>query len=87
MDITEIWKLLQNMEDVDASKYFVRVMSSFRGHCYQLFKQWLNKDVWKYSFTDRQADLWNSLPAGTVEAPTMVMPCHAIPWRYVSWMI
>ena len=70
-DIIEMWKILHNMEDVDGTKYFVRDTSSRRGHSYKLFKRWFNKDVWKYSFTNRQVDLWNSLPADTVEAPTM----------------
>ena len=64
---------LHNIEEVDATKYFVRDTSSRRWHSYKLCKQWFNKDVWRYSFTNRQVDLWNSLPVDIVEAPTMDM--------------
>ncbi len=70
-DIIQMWKILHNIDDVDATKYFVRDVSSRRGHNFKLFKRRFNRDVRKYSFTNRLIDLWNKLPEEVVEAPTM----------------
>ncbi len=52
-DIIQMLKNLHNIDDVDTTKYFVRVASTQQGHKFMLFKRQFNHDVRKYSFTDK----------------------------------
>ena len=68
-DMIETFKLLKGSYDSQAGPALTRaVYSGTRGHCMKLYKVYAKKDVRKYNFVVRIADLWNSLPEQVVES-------------------
>jgi len=49
---------------------------STRGHCYKLYKGYLQVNMHRYFFTNRICDIWNALRSSVVEASSLTVgPC------------
>ena len=71
-DMIEVYKIIHNLYEQQCAPPLVRSHTSTRGHLHKLFKQrTLTLNIRKNFFTNRVVDLWNSLPAETVEAPSL----------------
>ena len=71
-DMIEVYKIIHNLYEQQCAPPLVRSHTSTRGHSHKLFKQrTLTLNIRKNFFTNRVVDLWNSLPAETVEAPSL----------------
>ena len=66
-DMIETYKILSNYNE-EVSPFFKINASSTRGNTLKLAKQSANKDVRKFSFTNRIVNLWNHLPNDVVNA-------------------
>ena len=47
-------------------RYYLQQLTNTRGHSYKLAKSLCSHDIYKYFFTNRTVDLWNSLPNDVV---------------------
>ena len=60
-DMIQVYKISNNLDRIDINNFFVQVKSTTRGHCKKLFKKRYEKDIRKYTFSQRVIDDWNSL--------------------------
>ena len=67
-DLIEVYKIIKGYEGLDEGIFFQRKYSVTRGHSLKLYKQRVNKDVFKFSFGHRVIDDWNKLPEEVVNA-------------------
>ena len=67
----ETYKILSNYNE-EVSPFFKINASSTRGNTLKLAKQSANKDVRKFSFTNRIVNLWNHLPNDVVNAEKLI---------------
>ena len=74
-DLIETFKILKQMDKVDASFFFSKATSRYatRGHPMNLFKPAWNKNLncRKQFFTMRVINQWNELPTHVVNAKTV----------------
>ena len=69
-DMIQVFKIMSDKEGYDKSlpQILVKNTSGLRGHDYKLFKNRSQKDLRKYSFTNRVINIWNDLPNTVVQA-------------------
>ena len=67
-DLIEVFKIIKGYEGLDEKIFFERRVSVTRGHSLKLYKQRVNKDVFKFSFGHRVINEWNKLPEEVVNA-------------------
>ena len=48
-DMIQVYKILNNLDRIDISNFFIQVKSTTRGHCKKLFKKRYEKDIRKYT--------------------------------------
>ncbi len=70
-DMIEVYKILHEIYDSDATLNLPRSTGPTRGHDYKLFQQRSAKDIRKHYFTNRVVKVWNSLPDDVVNAPSV----------------
>ena len=74
-DMLEVFKILKGFEGVDERVFFnrftERISVNTRGHCLKLVKERFNKDVMKYSFSNRVINVWNRLPENVVNCTSI----------------
>ena len=74
-DIIQVFKLLHENIGYDNSLppfFNLSHTQNLRGHSKKLFITGSNKDIRKYSFSQRVTKIWNSLPEEVITANTMV---------------
>ena len=68
-DLIEVFRIiLKGYEGLDEKAFFKRQQGVTRGHTLKLYKQRVNKDVFKFSFGHRVVDEWNKLPEEVINA-------------------
>ena len=67
-DMIQVYKLTSGGYDDSLPELLIKSETGLRGHDKKLFKDRPMKDIRKYSFTQRVADLWNKLPQRVVGA-------------------
>jgi len=71
-DLIETYKIMENMDDIDASQFFVTNNTrNLRGHQYKIYKSYVNKIRRKNFFNHRVINDWNRLPNEVVDASTL----------------
>ena len=72
-DLIETYKILTGKEDVDRNQLFQLSPNkhSTRGHHLKLYKKPCRINVRKFFFSQRDVDVWNSLPSSVVESPSV----------------
>ena len=74
-DMLEVFKILRGFEGVDERVFFnrftERIGVNTRGHSLKLVKERFNKDVMKYSFSNRVINMWNRLPENVVNCTSI----------------
>ena len=61
-DLTEVYKLVNHLNQVSPDLFFIYVNSVTRGHNYRIFKQHCKINPRLKFFTNRVINQWNSLP-------------------------
>ena len=71
-DIIEVFKILNGLEDIDASELFTMSDMTTRGHNMKIFKKRLSKglNLRRFFFSQRVIDNWNHLPENVVNTKT-----------------
>ena len=72
-DMIELFKILNNFEDVDYTQFFNLSCTNLRGHPMKLFKNRFCTNTGKFTFANRVVDKWNSLPMDVVSVKTLDM--------------
>lgn len=72
-DMIEVFKILNNFEDVDYTQFFNLSCTNLRGHPMKLFKNRFCTNIGKFTFANRVVDKWNSLPMDVVSVKTLDM--------------
>jgi len=73
-DMIEVFKITCNLYDPEVSpelRYYPK--SNTRGNKYKLHNHAFHYDTWKYSFTARIVNIWNSLPNSVVDGDTVCL--------------
>ena len=71
-DLIETFKIFNNFDDIDPALLFkLHQDTGTRGHPFKLFKHQCRLDIRKFSFTNRVANIWNTLPLSAVQAKTI----------------
>ena len=70
-DMIEVFKILKEIDNIDASTLFQRNENTRRGHNFTLFKKQCSKDIRKYFFSQRVINPWNKLPSQVVNAKSV----------------
>ena len=70
-DMIEVYKIMQEISDPEATLNLPRSTGPTRGHNLKLFQQRASKDIRKHFFTNRVVKVWNSLPEDVVNAPSV----------------
>ncbi len=70
-DMIQVYKIMNNIDRVDANKFFTLGSQRTRNHGKKLFKPRCEKDIRKGSFSHRVVDDWNSLPSDVVNAVSL----------------
>jgi len=74
-DLIEVFKILNNIENIDEKHFFQRSTSvdvasgltKTRGNAFKLYKKRVRLDVVKYGFGNRIVEEWNNLPDSVVQ--------------------
>jgi len=74
-DLQMCYKVIHNQISVlnDDFLVFADCTSITRGHCYKLYKGYLQVNTHKYFFANRICDIWNALPRSVVEASSLTV--------------
>ena len=71
-DMIQVYKILQNIDRIDADKFFTQVhYKGTRGHSKKLYKPKCKADLRKNAFSNRTVDDWNSLTEDIVSADSI----------------
>ena len=71
-DLIEAFKFIKGINKVDHVQLFrVSLVSRTRRDKWKLTKEKFHTNIWKYFFTQRVVNVWNSLPGHVVEAETL----------------
>ena len=70
-DLIEVYKIINNLDKIEFSKFFVMSNSITRGHKYKLSKNRNSLEVRQNFFSQRVVDVWNHLPAKVVESESL----------------
>jgi hypothetical protein len=72
-DMIEMYKILTNKYDEKVTDFIQKKETDrcTRGHKYKINKNHVNLNIRKNSFVCRSTSIWNSLPEGVVNAPTV----------------
>ena len=69
-DMIQVYKLLNNKEDIDYGRFFELNTHTTRGHALKLNKNHV-KRKFERTFSSRVVSSWNALPEIVVTAPTL----------------
>lgn len=72
-DLIETFKLMNGYTDLNHELFFTLSDSNLRGHTKKLFKQRVNTNVGKFSFSNRVVNLWNRLPDNVISSNSINM--------------
>ena len=72
-DLLMYYKIINNLVDIDSSKFFTFVHHSFntRGHGLKLTKKLYPTNALANTFANRCINCWNALPSSIVSSPTL----------------
>ena len=71
--LTLLYKVVNDLVDIPSSAYLTPSTAKTRSSHTKKFRQFYpSTDCFKFSFFPRTVPLWNSLPAVTAEAPSLV---------------
>ena len=71
-DLILVYKLLHGLTHCTlSSNLILQQLSNTRGHSYKLAKSLCSHNIYKYFFTNRIVDLWNSLPNEVVSVQSL----------------
>ena len=62
------YKILNDEVSVNGNLFDLSALTDTRGHKYKLYQQQSSVNVYRYFFSNRVCDIWNSLPNVVVEA-------------------
>ena len=68
-----VYKIFNNIVDVDEQLFFERVTSATRGHSYKIYPPRARLEVSKNCFHIRVVDPWNHLPDSVVSSPSLAV--------------
>ena len=71
-DLIEVFKIINDFEDVNYKDYFVTSNTGLRGHEFKLFKGRFNTTIRKNSFSQRVIDYWNNLTYNVVACTSVL---------------
>ena len=72
MDLVEVYKIMNGINDVDKDKCFtVSYYTATQGHSMKFPKRQHRLKVLSNSFSIRVIDSWNSLPESVIMAPSL----------------
>ncbi len=71
LDLTFLYKLLHGLFDIDFANYFEFKNDRTRGNSWALVTKHCNKDLKRFSFSQRLNNIWNFLPETIVSAPSV----------------
>ena len=71
-DLMLVYKILHGLTHCTlSSNLILQQLSNTLGHSYKLAKSLCSNDIYKYFFTNRIVDLWNSLPNEVVSVQSL----------------
>ena len=70
-DVIQVYKILNQIDQVDIDKFFNMSEQSTRGNSLKIFKPRSRLKVRSSVFSNRVVDVWNSLPNSVVTAPSL----------------
>ena len=72
-DMIEAFKIINDIYDRDVPDYLFDLDQNTRtmGNDKKLKKKYNKLNIWKFSFTNRIVDIWNSLPNEVIVAKTV----------------
>ena len=70
-DMIEVFKIMNDLENIDKNSLFQIINTNRRGHSKQILKQRCNKTQTQHTFLHRVTDKWNTLPSHIVNAKTV----------------
>jgi hypothetical protein len=72
-DMIEAFKIINDIYDRDVPDYLFDLDQNTRtkGNDEKLRKKYNKLNIWKFSFTNKIVDIWNSLPNGVIVAKTV----------------
>jgi len=74
-DIKKVWNSSSNLRG--RSYISLQQLTNTRNHSYKLAKSLCSHDIYKYFYTNRIVDLWNSLPNEVVSVQSL----HAFKYK------
>lgn len=71
-DLKMVYKICNNLVDLNFTEFFEYAPRvGLRGHNYKLYKNYCRLNVFKFAFSNRIIEIWNSLPQEIVNANTV----------------
>jgi ribonuclease P/MRP protein subunit RPP40 len=70
-DIIEVFKILKGFDEVNSSKFFELADTRCRGNSLKLHKERFNRNLGKFTFSNRIVNAWNRLPEEVVSCDTV----------------
>ena len=70
-DMIQVYKILNQMDRIEPSTLFTMSQNTTRGHSKKIFKQRFEKELRKFTFSQRVVDDWNSLTEDIVSSESL----------------
>ena len=70
-DLIEVFKIIKGFDKVNYLEFFHLSTTGLRGHNLELFKPSFNRNVGKYTFSNRVIDSWNRLPENIIACESL----------------
>lgn len=70
-DLIEVFKMAKGFSELKFEDFFVRARANLRGHQFKVFKTRFNRDIGKFSFCNRNIDMWNRLPIDIIDSTSV----------------
>ena len=70
-DMIQVYKILNQLDRIEPSTFFIMSQNTTRGHSKKIFKQRFEKELRKFAFSQRVVDDWNSLTENIVSSKTL----------------
>ena len=70
-DLIQVYKIFQGIDDIDSKILPMATYNSTRNQGFKIRTRYCKRDIRKYTFSNRVAETWNSLPLETKNAPTL----------------
>ena len=67
----QLFKMFSGLDKLDGKFFILEVKNRIRGHSKKFRKQNCRLDLWKFFFSHRVVDYWNSLPGEIVDSSSL----------------